>query len=43
MIMGDEKLDRRELRDRVKDLVSRARGRIYNENGFPRAGEKFFI
>jgi hypothetical protein len=43
MIMGDEKLDRRELRDRAEDLVSRAGGHICNENGFPRAGQKFFI
>jgi hypothetical protein len=36
------KLDRRELRDRAKDLVSRARGRIYNENRFPEGGRKIF-
>jgi hypothetical protein len=41
MIMGDEKLDRRELRDRAG--VSRARGRIYNQNGFPRARENFLF
>ncbi len=43
MIVGDEKLDRRKLRDRAKDRSSRvlAAG-AYNQNGFPTGKEKIF-
>jgi hypothetical protein len=44
MIIGDEKLDRWELRDRADEYYDRARcARMYNQNGFPRAGEKFLF
>ena len=43
MIIGDEKLDRRELRDRP---TSAATGRLdwfCNQNGCPAMGEKNFV
>jgi hypothetical protein len=43
MVASDEKLDRRELRDPPKTVMARARGRIDNQNGLPRAGEEFLF
>jgi hypothetical protein len=43
MIIGDEKLDRREPATAPKIIVSRARSGIYNQNGLPRAGKEIFI
>jgi hypothetical protein len=44
MIIGDEKLDRRELRDHADEPYDSTRCvRTYNQNGFPPAARKILF
>jgi hypothetical protein len=43
MIVGDGKLDRRELRDRADDRHEGRDAPFYNQRGFPRAEENFLF